>query len=204
MKWILLRYFTADDGRNLCGTENSLVGLIYKAWGSIKHLKHMAISCIAWAVLCRKHLNVLCVIEAAVNFICSSGFNHQWSVNFCLKWKLYILTYSCYMTAQYLRIGKILLGVFECRAKVKFFLNEKNHSQPLLLKTEEWLWKLAFAEDLKRLLVKVSLILQGENSAYSETCTWVKLFWQLLMLNHKMLLYTLCCCKLQEAKYPFP
>lgn len=68
------------------------------------------------------------------------------------------------------------MGVFECRAKVKFFLNKMNHSQPLLLNAQEWLWKLAFAEDLTVLLNKVSLLLQGENNVHSETCTLVKSF----------------------------
>lgn len=52
-----------------------------------------------------------------------------------------------------------------------------NHSQPLLLNIREWLWKLVFAEDLTVLLNKVNLLLlQGENSAHSETCTLVKSF----------------------------
>lgn len=37
----------------------------------------MGICYITQAVLCGKHLNILCVIEA-VNFICSRGFNRHW------------------------------------------------------------------------------------------------------------------------------
>lgn len=79
------------------------------------------------------------------------------SMNFCLIWKLDILTYFIQQFNS-LELVKVLLGVFECRKKVKIFLNEKNHSQPLLLNTEEWLWKLAFAEDSKMFLNKVNLI----------------------------------------------
>lgn len=64
------------------------------------------------------------------------------------------------------------MGIFECRVKVKFFLNEMNHSQPLLLNAQEWLWKLAFAEDLTVLLNKVNLLLEGENNAHVKLVLW--------------------------------
>lgn len=47
-----------------------------------------------------------------------------------------------------------------------------NRSQPLLLNAQEWLWKLAFAEDLTVLLNKVNLLLEGENNAHVKLVLW--------------------------------
>ena len=61
LKWNLLRCITTDDGKNLCGSEK---GSVHK-WTKIvkKYLKPMAVNCLIYEQsLCRKYLNLLCVV----------------------------------------------------------------------------------------------------------------------------------------------
>ena len=78
MKWNLLRCITTDDGKNLCGSEKGSVD----KWTKIvkKYLEPMAVNCLIYEQsLCRKYLNLLCVVGTEVSTtypICFHGFIH--------------------------------------------------------------------------------------------------------------------------------
>ena len=80
IKWNLLRCITTNDGKNMCGTEKGSVGQIHKVCEKIRYLKPMVVNCLIYEQrLCRKYLNLSCVIETEVStayFICFHGFIH--------------------------------------------------------------------------------------------------------------------------------
>ena len=71
LKWNLLRCVTTLGGKNMCGTNKGFLD---------QFSKPMLIYCNSHQkVLCRKYLNLSCVIEptvSKVNFISFSGLNH--------------------------------------------------------------------------------------------------------------------------------
>lgn len=135
-----------------------------------------------------KHLNILSVIKpivSTVNFIHSTGLILYQFCKFLSGIEAEHPDLSYYIAVSYLRSDKVLLGDFDCRAKIKVFLNEYNPSQ--LLKNG---FEISFCCRLENVLNKFNLILSGKTVHICETSA-VKLFWQQLMLNHKLLLYIL-------------
>lgn len=89
LKWNLLRRVITEGGKSMCGAGIDLVGKIEKACENMKYLNNMIIHCVMhWQVLCRKYLNLSCVINlvvSVVNFIHSPGFSHHQFCEFSSK-----------------------------------------------------------------------------------------------------------------------
>lgn len=144
-----------------------------------KVLKPTVIHCVIWQqVLCRACLNLSCVLEVVMlmeNFICSYGLNCRQLRKPLSEVEAEYLDLPYYAAAWWHSNGKALLWYFELWAQTEIFLNEKNPLQSLWLNTD-WLWKLAFAADLRVVLNEFSLRLQEKTLLIWETYTAVKLF----------------------------
>lgn len=65
--WNFLSYATSDDGKNMCGTEDDLVGQIHKACENVAFKANIVHFIVHHQVLCRKYLNRSCVIKLVVS-----------------------------------------------------------------------------------------------------------------------------------------
>nr|CAI5870151.1 unnamed protein product [Callosobruchus analis] len=87
---------------------------------------------------------------------------------------------------QQLHCGKVLQRIFELRAVIEIFLNEK-HSPLTELQINAWLWKLAFYVDLTKHVNELNLRLQGENQHLPDLYTNIKSFRKKLILFQSQL-----------------
>lgn len=102
MEWNLLRCITTDDGKNMCGSEKGSVD----KWTKIvkKYLKPMVVNCLIYEQsLCRKYLNLLCVVETEVSTtypICFHGFIHYHFHKLLSGIETGFLTFPSYMVVE--------------------------------------------------------------------------------------------------------
>lgn len=67
LMWNFLSSATSGDGKNMCGTEDDLVGQIHKACENVAFKANIVHFIVHHQVLCRKYLNRSCVIKLIVS-----------------------------------------------------------------------------------------------------------------------------------------
>jgi hypothetical protein len=127
---------------------------------------------------------VLKPVISVVNFIRSTGLNHQQFLEFIEEIGENDLPY--HTAVRWLSCGNVLQRFFELRVEIEIFFNEKH--RPLTeLQNSEWLWKLAFCVDLTKHMNELNWRLQGENQLLPDLYTNIKSFRQKITLFQSQL-----------------
>ncbi|GFR33622.1 general transcription factor II-I repeat domain-containing protein 2 [Trichonephila clavata] len=188
LRWKNLKCITTDGGKNMRGKDKGVVALVSKAVENDGGSKPLVLHCIIHQQsLCGKCLDmseVLKPVISTVNFIRSFGLNHRQFRQFIEEIGENDLPY--HTAVRWLSCGKVLQRLFELRAVIEIFLNEKH--RPLTeLQNNAWLWMLAFYVDLTKHVNELNLRLQGENQHLPDLYTNIKSFRKKLILFQSQL-----------------